>query len=240
MIKLKRIKYGLDNVPVDFGGPTFMFEFEEDDRKEEDIKLVDNKTADDIVAEEMYNEAKKMVEEQGLEKAYLDACVKEINTLFIGTVCQYHISACNKFFELFQKDALNQQRNVAINRLRPPYMMYECEAQVYTASEQFYENFNAVFCHIDENTTKETLKWSAIIEVAKHRFSTLLIKITSVEKLEALYKVLDEAGVFSENLSKARVNIIQDEWDDKVCDFCIEKKFKYFVVDTTNPKFVQN
>ncbi len=190
MLKLNKLEVGVFPSSQMQGMPVIHFDLF-DDGTEYEKDEQGKPTQDGLVkcAEGILNQIKEHLETDHFEEDWVDFLLAKKYGVFTGDdmASEANLPESDILFRMISHISHDMQNDIeeVEFRKRPPMFVFSGTPKYYTGLNQFYENFNVVFCNVKPNELPENM--FAFLEMQKHTFCNIQAVASSAEDVQAFY-----------------------------------------------------
>lgn len=150
-------------------------------------------TPEQVYAKTMLDDLITKVDKANLVEVWSKECL--MGTTHIVSVGEEiaapeNIGIMNEFYYLVGKLAVTMQKDVGLQKMRPPYLVYMGKPKYYTGRHTFFENFQVLSIEYPVDVTEENIMEKvpplAAVEVNNHLFSQAFFKISEASQFDII------------------------------------------------------
>lgn len=190
MLKLSKLECGLFTEAQMQGVKVLHFAFEDDSEKierNENGKATEEATVKRCT--EILDDLKKELDSKHLEKEWVNFLLGSMYAVFTGDCMASpdNLEISQMLFTMLSHishDLQNDTEAVEF-RKRPPMFVFYGQPVYSTGTQQFYENFNVVFCNVDAKALPSNM--FALIEMQSHTFCTIQAECKNADDVQSFY-----------------------------------------------------
>lgn len=190
MVKLNRLETGLFTESQMQGIKVLHFDFIDDEEKiatNDEGKPTEEALVDRCTL--ILDDIKKELDKNGLQEEWVHFLLGEMYGVFTGDcmASSDNIQISNTLFAMISHMSHDIQEDTekVEFRKRPPMFVFYGNPVYSTGNEQFYENFNVVFCNVDPSKLPENM--FALLEMQNHTFCTIQAKCSTKKDIDDFY-----------------------------------------------------
>jgi len=229
MLKLTTVKYGFFPYGASNGMRSFVISFI-DEALSEGSDAPDVESFAKETLEKIFAEATALGQSAEMELAL----IAQVHLVFDGDALakKDNIPYSNKLLEVLSKVSLDRQKNnVAVHKLRPPYLLWHGRPLQFTMPFNWYENFQTLLVElpIDKGLKPETMltyfKVNPLIECANHSISCFIFHISCAEDVDRMNEFYLSEG--HPAVDSQRIFAVPTSLDPTVVQIAIDAAKKY-------------
>lgn len=190
MLKLNKLEVGVFPASQMQGMPVIHFDLFDDGTAYE-LDEQGKPTQEGLIkcAEDILNQVKERLEADHFEEDWVDFLLAKKYGVFTGDemASEANLPESDILFKMISHISHDMQNDIeeVEFRKRPPMFVFSGSPKYYTGLNQFYENFNVVFCNVAPASLPENM--FAFLEMQKHTFCSIQAVASSAEDVQAFY-----------------------------------------------------
>jgi len=183
-----------------------------------------------------YNQFRDILERESLEAAYTKAIdgTQSVFLIFKGGSIETIDAAeeWNAFATAVTRDNIDFGKQILKldpaalikGQIKPPFMIYRGKPTVFTATRDWYQNFNVVLAEIDFTDGAQGVSQVALQEMINHQNGQVMAFVDDVSQL----------GVFFQPMNQIRKTCVVDVSEvvgQEIFDLCMERNYRYYLLN---------